>query len=46
MVELVAGLTAMGGSVLAFPVIEIREIEDKLLIDRAIASLDQYTWII
>jgi uroporphyrinogen III methyltransferase/synthase len=46
MVELVAGLTAMGGSVLAVPVIEIREIEDKFLMDQAIVSVGKYAWII
>ena len=46
MVELTAGLEKLGGSVLPFPVIEIREIEDKQLMDTAIASLQEYDWII
>jgi len=46
MVELAAGLKAMGGNVLAFPVIEVREIEDKQPLDLALSSLDEYSWII
>jgi len=46
MVELAAGLQAMGGSVLPFPVIEAQEIEDKGLLDRALGSLNEYAWII
>jgi uroporphyrinogen III methyltransferase/synthase len=46
MIELVAGLEAMGGNALPFPVIETQEIEDKQPLDRAIASLHLYTWLV
>ncbi len=46
MVELAAGLQAMGGSVLPFPAIEPRALEDKHLLDQALASLRGYSWII
>jgi uroporphyrinogen III methyltransferase/synthase len=46
MVELVAGLEAMGGNVLPFPVIEAKPIEDVHLMDQALASLQDYDWII
>ncbi len=46
MVELTVGLEAMGGSVLPFPVIEVKEIEDKQLLNQALASLNEYSWII
>jgi uroporphyrinogen III methyltransferase/synthase len=46
MVELVAGLRAMGGNVLPLPVIKAQAIEDKHLIDAALASLPEYDWII
>ena len=46
MSELVAGIEAMGGQPLPFPVIETREIEDKDLLDHALASLNQYAWVI
>ena len=46
MVELVSGLEAMGGRVLPFPVIEAQAIEDRHLLDQALASLQEYGWII
>jgi len=46
MVELATGLETMGGSVLPFPVIEARDIEDKHSMDQAISSLSKYAWII
>ncbi len=46
MLELAAGLEAMGGKVLAFPVIEVKEIEDKQPLDRALSSLNEYSWIV
>lgn len=46
MVELTLALEAMGGSVLPFPVIEAREIEDKSAMDKAVSSLRKYDWII
>jgi len=46
MAELAAGLEAMGGSVFSFPVIEVKEIEDKQPLDRALASLNEYSWIV
>jgi uroporphyrinogen III methyltransferase / synthase len=44
--ELTEGLESMGGMVIPFPVIEIKPIEDTGPLDRAIASIQQYTWII
>jgi uroporphyrinogen III methyltransferase/synthase len=46
MAELVVGLEAMGGKVIPFPVIEVRDIEDKRLLDLALDSIDEYAWII
>jgi uroporphyrinogen III methyltransferase/synthase len=46
MAELVAGLEAMGGDVLPFPVIEAQDIEDKHLLDKALSSLQGYDWIV
>jgi len=46
MVELASGLEAMGGNVLPLPVIEVREIKDKRPLDEALASLQQYAWIL
>jgi uroporphyrinogen III methyltransferase/synthase len=46
MVELVSGLAAMGANVLPLPVIEARPIEDTHLLDKALASLPEYAWII
>lgn len=44
--KLAAQLENMGANVLRFPVIEIREIEDRHLMDKAISSLRKYDWII
>lgn len=44
--ELKMRLEEMGCSVLPLPVIEAHEIQDKSLLDKAISSLQQYTWII
>lgn len=46
MSELAAGIEAMGGSALPFPVIEARDIEDKRCLDEAIVSLHKYDWIV
>jgi uroporphyrinogen-III synthase len=46
MVELASGLEAMGGKVIPFPAIEVRDIEDKSSLDRALDSIDEYAWII
>lgn len=46
MAELVAGIQAMGGNAVPFPIIEAQEIEDKHLLDEALASLQKYAWII
>ena len=46
MVELKSGLESMGGEVLPFPVIEIQAIEDTGLLDKALDSLCDYSWII
>ena len=46
MVELASGLEAMGGTVLPFPVIEAQAIEDTHLLDNALDSLREYSWII
>jgi uroporphyrinogen III methyltransferase / synthase len=46
MVELVAGIEAMGGNAVPFPVIETQDIEDKQLLDKALNSLQEYAWII
>ncbi len=46
MVELVAGLEAMGGTVLPFPVIEAKAVEDMHLLDQALGALREYSWII
>jgi uroporphyrinogen III methyltransferase/synthase len=46
MSTLVSGIEAMGGSALHFPVIEPKEIEDKQLLDSALASLEDFVWII
>jgi uroporphyrinogen III methyltransferase / synthase len=46
MVELVESLTALGGKVLPVPVIEARDIEDKRPLEKALASLSQYAWVI
>jgi uroporphyrinogen III methyltransferase / synthase len=44
--ELAAGLEALGAIVVHLPVIELREIEDKGLLDQALISLGQYSWLI
>lgn len=46
MVELVSGLETLGGTILPFPVIEAQEIEDKQPLNKALASLQEYAWII
>jgi len=46
MAQLVAGIESMGGNALPFPVIEAQEIDDKHLLDEALASLHEYAWII
>jgi len=46
MVELVSGLESMGGTVLPFPVIEVRDIDDRRPLDLALESLAGYAWII
>jgi uroporphyrinogen III methyltransferase / synthase len=46
MVELVSGLEKMGGRILPFPVIEAQAIEKNDLLDKALNSLHEYTWII
>jgi uroporphyrinogen III methyltransferase / synthase len=44
--EIVSGLQAMGGAALPFPVIEAQAIEDTQALDRALASLREYDWIL
>lgn len=44
--ELAAGLQGLGATVLPFPVIDLRPLEDTRLVDRAIESLHEYEWII
>jgi uroporphyrinogen III methyltransferase / synthase len=44
--ELASGLRAMGGTVLPFPVIEAKGIEDAHLLDRSLESLRGYDWIL
>ena len=44
--ELAAGLEALGATVLPVPVIELREMEDKRSLDRAISTINEYSWII
>jgi len=46
MSALVEGLRASGATVLPFPIIEIRGIEDKRPLDQALGSLHKYAWII
>jgi uroporphyrinogen III methyltransferase/synthase len=43
---LAAGIEALGGNALSFPVIEVQDIEDKKPLDEALASLKEYSWII
>jgi uroporphyrinogen III methyltransferase/synthase len=44
--DLTAGLEALGAHVMRLPVMELRPIEDAHLLDRALASLREYSWII
>lgn len=44
--DLVCGLKAMGANVLPFPILEAQEVEDKGPLDKALASLQEYAWII
>jgi uroporphyrinogen III methyltransferase/synthase len=46
MVELTAGIEAMGGNAIPLPIIEAQDIEDTHLLDEALASLHNYAWII
>jgi uroporphyrinogen III methyltransferase/synthase len=46
MSPLAEGLQALGATVLPFPIIEIRDIDDKRPLDAALASIDKYAWII
>jgi uroporphyrinogen III methyltransferase / synthase len=46
MLELVAGIEAMGGNAVSFPVIETQGIDDKRLLDKALNSLQEYAWVI
>ena len=44
--KLATQLEIMGANVLPFPVIEVKELEDKHLMDKAILSLRKYDWMI
>ena len=44
--ELAEGLRALGADVLSVAVLEAKEIEDNAALDRAIAGINQYDWII
>jgi uroporphyrinogen III methyltransferase/synthase len=44
--ELAAGLRALGANVLPVAVLEAVEIDDNTALDRAIANIEQYDWII
>jgi uroporphyrinogen III methyltransferase / synthase len=46
MAEFVSGLHAMGATVLPFPVIEAKAIDDTKLLDRSLESLSEYDWIL
>jgi uroporphyrinogen III methyltransferase/synthase len=46
MAEMIAGIEAMGGNAVPFPIIEAQDIEDKHLLDEALVSLHEYAWII
>ena len=46
MAELVFGIEALGGTALPFQAMDTCEIEDKTALDKALASLPQYSWII
>ena len=45
-IPLIAGLEKLGARVIFFPTIEIREVSDKGLMDRALDALEEYSWII
>lgn len=40
------GISAMGGIPLRFPVIEVQDIQDKQPLDKALASLGEYAWVV
>ena len=44
--ELAAGLRALGANVLPIAVLEAKEIDNNAALDRAIANINQYDWII
>lgn len=44
--SLTGGLLSSGATVLAFPVIEIRGVQDTSPLDRALSTLDTYDWIL
>jgi uroporphyrinogen III methyltransferase / synthase len=44
--ELVSGLELLGATAIHIPVIEVVELDDKRLLDEALRSLEQYSWII
>ena len=44
--ELAAGLRALGATVLPIAVLEAKEIDNNAALDRAIANINQYDWII
>jgi uroporphyrinogen III methyltransferase / synthase len=44
--ELRTGLESMGANVIHFPVLQTKELDDKQLLDRALQSLKEYSWII
>ena len=44
--ELTSGFRALGADVLSVAVLEAKEIENKAALDRAIANINQYDWII
>jgi|WetSurMetagenome_2_1015567.scaffolds.fasta_scaffold20231_5 uroporphyrinogen III methyltransferase / synthase len=46
MFELAGGLRALGGTILPFPAIDVQAIEDTHLLDRSLASLREYAWIL
>jgi uroporphyrinogen-III synthase len=46
MLELAGELETMGASVLSFPVIKAKPVEDRRALDQAITSLRKYDWII
>jgi uroporphyrinogen III methyltransferase / synthase len=46
MADLTGGLEEMGGKVVQLPVIEAKELDDKHALDKALSSLEKYSWII